>query len=399
MSTGIELFKNKYDCCGCGACYNACPKQAIHFEKDEYGFIFPKINNELCVSCGICNSVCPIQNDSIVYKPQLVYAAVLNDAKIKKKSASGGVFAGIAKHILSQGGVVYGAAYGDKQYVHHIGVSTVDKLKQLQDSKYVQSDIEKTYTEVKQKLVEGKKVLFSGTPCQIAGLKLFLRKDYENLFTIDLICHGVPSYQIFYDGVRAVVEDEEKIEKVSFRDKDRGWGTDGYIQTDKKRYIIDEIKSSYYYYFLHSLIYRDSCYQCKYASDNRPGDFTIGDYWRINTAHPEHKKSINVEEGVSCLLINTDKGKALFEEVWEDFTLIKSTVELVKARNGRLNNCEPMPILREKLLEIYKENGYGAIDEYWKNYAWKELFFLKVKEYIRPAYKVFLRFISNLLKR
>lgn len=396
MSVGIKLFESKADCCGCGACYNVCPQQAIHFKKDEYGFTFPTINRELCIECGACNKVCPMQNDSGVSEPQTVYAAALNDSETKKKSASGGVFAGIAKFILSQGGVVYGAAYGDNQYVHHIGITEEKELYRLQDSKYVQSDTEKIYSDVKEKLLKGKLVLFSGTPCQVAGLKLYLRKDYINLYTIDLICHGVPSYQMFYDGMKAVIGNDEQIKHVSFRDKTNGWGTDGYIRTDKRRYSIDESRSSYYYYFLNSMIYRDSCYHCKYASDNRPGDFTIGDYWRIETAHPEYGKTINEREGVSCLLINSDKGKDLFNAVQNNFALIESIVELVKARNGRLNRCESMPAFRSELLELYKEKGYRAVNEYWTRHECKGVLFLRMKEFIRPAYKAIRKIISRL---
>lgn len=397
MDTEIKLFESKAECCGCGACRNICPNDAIYFENDEHGYIYPRIQKDKCVSCGLCNTVCPIKKDAVINTPIKAYAVALNDCSTLKKSASGGAFAGIAKYILDQNGVVYGAAYGENQYVHHICISSNNDLGKLQDSKYVQSDIEKTYKDVKEKLREGKLVLFSGTPCQIAGLKLFLRRDYDSLYTIDLICHGVPSFQLFHDGIYSYINDGEKILELSFRDKASGWGTEGYILTDKRRYVFNELKSSYYYYFTDSSLNRDSCYGCKYSSDKRPGDFTIGDYWHIGTAHPSFEKTIIEKNGVSCVLINTKKGIDLFTEVKKYFSTIESTLDLVKERNGRLreDNSTTLPEKRKVLLNLYRTNGYSSIDDYWKKYEKHKLLKLKVKEIIRPIYKLSTKIVKG----
>lgn len=391
MNTKIELFENKADCCGCGACYNACPKGAISLEEDECGYIYPNIDKSKCISCGLCNRVCPLKKSDKdgLNKSYKAYAVALKDRNILKKSASGGAFSGIAKYILENGGVVYGAAYDEKQYVHHIGITKLEELSKLQDSKYVQSDVEKTYADAKANLINDKLVLFSGTPCQIAGLKSYLGKEYKNLYTIDLICHGVPCHRLFWDGITSMVKPSEEIKKISFRDKATGWGTDGYILTDKRRYIFDEIKSSYYYYFLRSTLYRESCYACRYATDNRPADITIGDYWRIETAHPGFREIMNEQEGVSCVLINSKKGEQLIADLITELNIIDSTVDLVKERNGRLREADLVtaPKERKVLLDLYREEGYQSINQYWHRHERRELLLLRIKDLIRPLYK------------
>lgn len=395
-----KLFENKADCCGCGACFNICPQQAIYIETDEYGYLFPNIIKEKCILCGLCEKVCPMNAEVKLHKSYKAYAASLKDEGVKEKSASGGVFAGIARNILCQNGVIYGAAYGENQYVHHIGISREQDLAKLQDSKYVQSDMENIYIDIKKQLLRGNKVLFSGTPCQVSALKLFLRKDYENLFTIDLICHGVPSYRLFFEGIHLVINKGEQIKSVSFRNKSTGWGTDGYIQTNKKKYKFDESKSSYYYYFLRSTLYRDSCYKCKYATDKRPGDITIGDYWRIETAHPKFRKLIDERGGVSCVLINSRKGEKLFDDNKDAFVFIESSVNAVVERNGRLNkdNSFQVPKERKELLDIYKNKGYLYLNKYWIKKSRKERCVIKIKEIVRPMYKM-MRDIILLIER
>lgn len=237
-------------------------------------------------------------------------------------------------------------------------------------------------------LNSGMKVLFSGTPCQVAGLKLFLKRDYDNLYTIDLICHGVPNYKLFIEGVNSVIDSGEVPKSVSFRDKKSGWGKIGYIQSDKKRYVFDELHSSYYFYFQNSSLLRDSCYSCDFASCSRVGDITIGDYWKIETAHPEIKNKSDYRGDVSCMLINTKKGAELLEQIKEDFVIVESSLELVKERNGRLNGCgKDIPKYRRNLLLLYSERGYAAIDDYWKRKEKIHRLKIRLKEVIRPIYQ------------
>lgn len=198
--SSIVLFDDKKDCCGCGACMNVCPKNAIRMAEDEVGFVYPEIDQNLCVGCGVCKKACGYQMQPLMQKSEAVYAAASNNDNLLRKSASGGAFAVLAENVLKKGGVVYGAALpleNGKLEPKHLRIDTVERLTELQGSKYVQSAIGDTYAQAKKDLLDGKSVLFSGTPCQIAGLKQYLKKDYENLLTVDIICHGVPMQTIF----------------------------------------------------------------------------------------------------------------------------------------------------------------------------------------------------------
>lgn len=226
--SSIVLFDDKKDCCGCGACMNVCPKNAIRMAEDEVGFVYPEIDQNLCIGCGACKKACGYQMQPMMQKSEAVYAAASNDDNLLRKSASGGAFAVLAENVLKKGGVVYGAALpleNGKLEPKHLRIDTVERLTELQGSKYVQSAIGDTYAQAKKDLLDGKSVLFSGTPCQIAGLKQYLKKDYENLLTVDIICHGVPSKRFF----QSFMEDYGKklggtITEFYFRDKSKGQG-------------------------------------------------------------------------------------------------------------------------------------------------------------------------------
>lgn len=235
----IELFAEKKDCCGCGACMNICPKTAICMEKDGYGFVYPRIDIEKCVECGACKKVCAFQNEPTRRQPQRVYAIASKNNDLVKKSASGGLFATMAVHVLEQGGCVYGAVMLHEEHelhIRHVCCETKAELYRLQGSKYVQSSLGYIFKDIQQKLKKDVFVLFSGTPCQVDALKSYLRKDYPNLLTVDIICHGVPSEQFFNDYIHYT---EKKIggeiSEFKFRDKSSGWGynlTAKYIQVD-----------------------------------------------------------------------------------------------------------------------------------------------------------------------
>lgn len=223
----MVLYERIVDCCGCGACMNACPKDAIIMKSDKYGFIYPHINLQKCIECGLCVKSCRFIN-SETSAPQKVYAAANQNYNEIMNSASGGVFTAVAREFLKSGGVVFGATLSfDNGHAnpHHIQIESVDDLWKLQGSKYVHSEIEFTYSHARIALQAGKKVLFSGTPCQIAGLKSYLKKDYNGLYTIDLICHGVPSGQFFDDYIQHKTHHiGATIKSFNFRDKHLGWG-------------------------------------------------------------------------------------------------------------------------------------------------------------------------------
>lgn len=361
------LFEKKADCCGCGACVSVCPKNAIGMKEDEAGFTFPVIDESLCVNCGLCKRVCAFQNVDETNTPLKTWAAAAKDKDKLKSSASGGVFFTLAESVIKENGCAVGAAFGDKFNVEHIVVQSSEELCRLQGSKYTQSSTEFIFREVKEKLSSGTKVLFSGCPCQVAGLKAYLGKKYDNLLTIDLICHGVPSNKAFRDYIEAFSKKKKvSVRGFTFRDKSMGWGINGSALTDNNISMkIPASDSSYIYYFKSGMIYRENCYTCKYACENRPGDITIGDYWGIEKAHPEFigKNGINEADGVSVVIANTEKGVKVMEENSGQFDLIESDFGKAANGNAQLRHPTAYSPKREELIKLYTESGWGAVDK------------------------------------
>lgn len=289
----VELFKNKTNCCGCAACASICPTKAISMESDCDGFMYPIVSDDLCIDCKLCQKVCAFQNKTILdKKPLATYAAINKNKHTLKASSSGGAFAALAFLVFEKGGVVFGCAWNSHMETEHICVDNPADIKKLQGSKYVQSNVGTTFIEARQYLQDERWVLYTGTPCQIAGLKSYLGKDYEKLITIDLICHGVPS-ATFFKGYINWLEDKKKgtIIEFNFRDKSHGWGHSSKATYQRKdgvqRNIILPTWHYFHQYFMQAHIHRESCYVCKFACSDRQGDFTIGDYWGIEKAHPE----------------------------------------------------------------------------------------------------------------
>lgn len=395
----IKLYKQKKECCNCTACINICPKHAIITTKDIYGFIYPIVKNQLCVQCGLCKEVCDFQKTSDkLYEPIATFAAINKNNLVLEASASGGVFVALSSIVLKKNGIVFGCAFNHQMEPEHIYIDNQTDIKKLQGSKYVQSNLKNTYVEVENYLKLGKLVLFTGTPCQVAGLKAYLRADYNNLFTADLICHGVPS-AAFFQGYVTHLEAKLKgrIIDFKFRDKSNGWGVVCKVVYEKNfevfERVIFPIMSSYVNYFLKGDIYRDSCYVCKYAGKNRPGDFTMGDYWGIEEAHPEIKN----ENGVSVLLVNSKKGMLLINELRDVLNLTESTFKQAMVQNKQLCHPTTPSNKREKILNVWHKFGYKAVaDEYYKlNKMQIRLF--QLKQFIPKSLKKLLKefFKSN----
>lgn len=389
----IVLFEKKSNCCGCGACMNVCPKSAITMQEDEYGFLYPQIDYNLCVSCGACKKACGYQNvEEVRSHPEETYVALSKDNAQLKNSASGGVFSAIAGQFIQTGGIVYGCAmeYANEElYPKHIRVDRADKLIELQGSKYVQSDIGSCYKRVKEDLKSRCSVLFSGTPCQVGGLYSFLggRNKWDNLYTIDIICHGVPNARLFHGYIELLEKKiDGKIKQFYFRDKSKGWGLiakavyeDANGNMKSKR--IHSKLSSYYSLFLDSLTYRENCYSCKYAGAERIGDLTIGDFWGIEKEHPDYLidngGELNEKNGISCALVNSDKGNMLIEQYAEKLHVKGSSLEKAARRNGQLNRPSEMKPERNTILNLFRDKEYSAVDTwYYKQLGKKKYIYM-----------------------
>lgn len=378
----------KSNCCGCGGCSKSCPVKAIDMKEDKYGFIYPNVDREKCINCGLCEKKCNYRNKNFsLENKQDAYAAVSKDKEILKSSASGGVFSEIALYFLKNNGVVYGATFKkDKKgcTVYHERIDSPDKLYLLQGSKYIQSNIMNSYENVKNDLRAGKNVLFSGTPCQVDALKGFLNnKEYKNLYTIDIICHGVPNLKMFNDYIRFEEKKYSKsIKNFIFRDKTKKMGLFYKIVFDDNSEIKrTSYNSSYYQMFLDSKIYRENCYSCPYANLNRISDITIGDYWGIEIEHSQEiiEQNINTGNGISCILVNSEKGKLLLNGIKENLTLISSTPEKISVHNHQLVSPSKAGKDINKIMDMYKE-GYKYFDSYYHK---KNLLKNLIKKFLR----------------
>ncbi|WP_044914568.1 Coenzyme F420 hydrogenase/dehydrogenase, beta subunit C-terminal domain [Butyrivibrio sp. WCE2006] len=383
------LFESKKDCCACGACLNVCPKQAISLQEDECGFLYPQIDESKCINCGACKRVCAYQNTDVKNAPLKCFAAVNKDEEQREKSASGGVFAAIATKVIQDGGIVYGAAFDNEWTLRHIAVDSLEELNKLQGSKYVQSNTGHTFSEVKEKLNEGIKVLYSGTPCQIAGLLSFLGKDYDNLITIDLVCHGVPNNRMFKNYISSLEEKYgAKVTDFAFRDKKLGWGKNASACINGKKIKIWESASPYLYYFSNASICRENCYSCKYAGQNRPADLTIGDFWGIEKQHPEYLNSSawNEAKGISLIVANTNKGITELNELNDYLDLQASSFEKAAKGNAQLNHPSTS-CNRDEIVDLYAKNGMGAIEQRFLSKIGLRKYSSHIKAFIPPKMK------------
>lgn len=348
-------------CTGCMACINACSHNAISIIRDEEGFFYPQIEQDKCINCGLCKKKCPIINTPITAQPLKIYSGWSKDENIRLSSSSGGAFSMLAIPILEEGGVVFGASINCEIQVEHIYIETIEDLKKLQGSKYVQSYIGNCYKNVQKFLDNNRKVLFSGTPCQIAGLKNFLKKDYDNLITVDLICHGVPSPLVFEKWKKWLKSkyNLSHITSINFRDKQKSWifynmkveGKD--LQGNNFQYYGKYYNDAWIRGFLRNYFIRPSCYQCHFTSINRVSDFTIADWWGYKPT--PHEKNDYEKKGVSLIFCNTEKSKIYFiKECTSTMFLRERTKEEAYNTNPSLKQPFTAPISRLEFWEDYK---------------------------------------------
>ena len=353
-----------HDCCtGCAACFSVCPVSCIQMIPDEEGFQKPVIDHEKCIQCKKCIKVCPINSDR---RPNLdkmpdVYACWNKDDDVRYKSSSGGVFSALASYVLSNGGVVFGAAYDENMIVRHIGIESTSELPRLRGSKYVQSDIGDSFIQVKSLLANNRTVLFTGTPCQIAGLRSFIGHDDNNLITCDIVCHGVPSPGLFSQFIIFIGQKySKKILDFSFRDKKEGWQiqTSSFQCYDGSSIIINKMHDSFMCAFRNNSTLRLSCYNCQYKNIDRISDITIADFWGIGKDTPFYH---NINKGISLVIINNQKGFNIFNTIFKMLFYEKRNLSEALTNQTSLKKSFPIPNERQSIFLKYKENNYNDI--------------------------------------
>ena len=321
-------------CTGCGACFSICPYNAISMNENNEGFLYPIVDKDKCKECNFCINTCPIKLNNQFNESPLKYLAMqTKNNEILHKSSSGGVFYNLARYAISKKWYVCGASLVGN-CVKHVLISESEDIYQLMGSKYVQSEIGNIFKEIKRALtVEKKGVLFVGTPCQVAGLKAFLKKDYDNFITVDLICHGVPSPGVFKKYLNYL---NVKHEMISFRDKTKGWNNFHFVVKNDRFKVIDEPihSNSFTKGFLENLYLRKSCGKCKYARLERCGDLTIGDFWGVESFH----KQFCDDKGTSLVLLNTIKGKDYIDSIKKYFKFIETKKEYALKSNKTLSS-------------------------------------------------------------
>ena len=382
-------IEDKKNCCGCSACVQRCPKQCISLAEDKEGFLYPKVDETQCVNCGLCVKVCPIQNRMEKILPQEVLAVKNPNEEERMASSSGGVFLPLAREIINRGGVVFGAVYDEKWEVRHVYAEKMEDVYPMMGSKYVQSRIENTYKKAEQFLKQGREVMFVGSPCQITGLRTFLRnKEYPNLLAVDFICHGVPSPGVWrrylaetYNGFKeknpcrrqatagknsvlfSSLNAKSPIGDIKFRDKtESGWKKYRFVVRQKSASKADQntVLSSDIHYnnpymkgFLTNVYLRPSCYDCKCKNGVSHSDLTLADFWGIETVNA----SFDDDKGVGLVLVNSALGASYLQLL--DIESWKSVISVAKKYNPGFGEIIPLSPLRKTFFGLL-DKGYSV---------------------------------------
>lgn len=355
-----EYLKTKSEkaCYGCRACEQICSHGAITCSPNHEGFLYPVLDESKCVGCGLCAGGCPYESEISNKAPIKVFAGQNANISSLMESSSGGAFSALSDYVLEHGGYVSGCIFNEDYVAIHTVTNEKQTAEKMRGSKYVQSDVKNTFSDIKALLNQNKTVLFVGTPCQVDGLKSFLMKDYDNLYTVDLVCHGVPSPRLLSDYLETVRKKHGDITELTFRNKKRnGWCAQGTIGYKGKIKTIAYANNSYYNLYLQNAVSRQSCYECKYACLSRVGDITIGDFWGIEDTLPD----FNTENGASAVLVNTEKGKSLLDSVCDKITLEETDIRSVTKNNGNLNFPSNKPEKRDNIYHRIDTEGYKAV--------------------------------------
>lgn len=326
-------IKNKVDCSGCFGCVSICPKECIEMKSDKEGFLYPKVDYKKCIKCGACDRVCLIKNDLKLNEVNIkAYACKNKNNEVRRNSSSGGIFYLLCEEVINKNGVVFGAAFDEKFEVKHMYAETLEECNKFRGSKYVQSLIGENYKKAKFFLESGRIVLFSGTQCQIKGLNLYLGKQYNNLITIDVVCHGVPSpkvFKIYKENLKK--EFNAKITDIKFRDKKNGWKNYNYTVKFSDSQIFSEnfTKNIYMKGFLKDLYLRPACYKCRAKNYKSGSDISLADYWGIEHKYPE----FDDDKGTSLILLQSLKGRKILDSIIEKIDIIETDLDYAVKNN------------------------------------------------------------------
>ena len=370
------VLSSKLDCCGCNACVSSCPDNCIKLKPDSEGFEYIDIDVSTCTNCGKCDRTCPMNKERETGKDPVAYAAWARNEEIRGVSSSGGVFSVLAQKTLAEAGVVFGAAFNEEMHLEHTYVDKTENLEALRGSKYLQSDIANSFIEVRAFLKAGRQVLFSGTPCQIAGLKNFLKQPYENLLTVEVVCHGVVSPKVFkaYKQLREK-DNGSKTERIEFRNKKFGWKIFSVVLSfaNKKLYSKKLSDDPYMRGFLRNLYLRPACHECQFSTIPRVSDIALGDFWGVYGIN----KDLDDDKGTSVVLAQTNKGKDFFESCKDELVVHDAKLsDAIKVNSAIVKSALPDK-RRESFFRDFNKMPYEKVE---KKYMRKDIFeFIKEK--------------------
>lgn len=351
-------ISDKSQCTGCTACQQVCAHRAINMEYDSEGHSYPMVDTQICIDCGLCEKVCPIQHKERI--PQdvnldnlKVYAAYNKDNGVRERSTSGGIFTSLSQYILNRGGIVYAARFNDKYHIIHSSFNKIEDIDPYRGSKYAQSELNDTFKSIKSELTS-RVVLFVGTPCQVAGLKSFLRKEYDNLYTCDFICMGISSSKM-WDEYLVDYWKGKNIERIFFKDKRGGWHQwKMLIKHQEGEYLSSGMEDPFFYSYLTHLSYRPSCLECPFRTCRRLSDFTIADCWGIDKVNP----SFDDNKGCTTLILQSRKAELAFSQIKEDLESKLYNIDYVKKYNPYIVKQIQSHPDREKFYTLYKKSGF-----------------------------------------
>lgn len=359
---------SRLECTGCTACASACPNQCINMTENQEGFLYPEIDSSKCIECSLCVRSYPICSQlPIPVQETIAYAAYTKSSELRKESSSGGIFSELALAVLEQGGVVFGVAYSEQFEVNHICVESADELYRLRGAKYTQSSLEGIFSKVKSYLKQKRRVLFSGTPCQVAGLKAFLKTEDALLLCVDFVCHGVPSPAVWqsYVKYRSKVDNNGEMPlSIDMRSKESGWSYYRYsnvFRYEQKQWRSTSGDNLYMKIFVGDYINRLSCSNCQAKGYNRMSDITLGDFWGVWDIEPE----MDDNKGTSLVLVHTQAAKSILEQFSDQIVLKKITLQQASKQNQSMLVSSPAPNKRETVIQKCLDGKFDELQGYF----------------------------------